>query len=157
MTQEVKMSEEDLNLVENEEETPQDDLEGLSADLLEDKETPSQVIKIGEEEVPYDEVVQAYNDIKNNENWKKSNTEKAQELAEERRRLDQEKADYEQRRKDFETLEQGLYNKFQPPNNNQVQQEIKLPEDFEEYDPAVKALFQKIQGLETENRKFREC
>ena len=109
------MAEEDLNLT-TEGETSQDELEGLSADSLEEKEISTETIKIGDKEVPYNEVVERYNNSFNDENWEKKNTVRSQELAEEKRRLEQDRTDFEQRRRDFETLEQLAEIITQHPN-----------------------------------------
>jgi len=64
--------------------TPTETSEGLDASLFEETPTSElsnekeETIQIGDAEVPYREVIEAYT---NKSNWQKSNTQKAQELA----------------------------------------------------------------------------
>ncbi|PIZ12970.1 MAG: hypothetical protein COY53_07245 [Elusimicrobia bacterium CG_4_10_14_0_8_um_filter_37_32] len=133
--------------------TPTETSEGLDASLFEETPTSElsnekeETIQIGDAEVPYREVIEAYT---NKSNWQKSNTQKAQELAEERRRLEE----TEQR---LLQQEQGLRN--YPINQQQTRtpnEQGLSEEDLNDLDPATRTIIQKVSTMEQRVNQWQE-
>ncbi len=132
----------------------QDDLAGLTPELIEPAPRTSQPdkIKVGEEEVPLDYVIKAY---QNKSEWQKSNTQKAQEIAEERRRLTDEQRVISEREANLRALEQGIYQQA-PAYQTQTPQYQPPPDNFEIDDPVTKQLFQTVKGVGEKFNQFQE-
>jgi len=118
-----------------------------SADVTDDVTIPE--IDLGDEKVPYDEVLKAYKDYKSDSDWQASNTQKAQEIAEERRQFDDDRRQFEQRQ--YEMMQQ--MDKLQ--QTQQPQDTFEIPEDFEN-DPALAEMYKENRELKTEFQKFTE-
>lgn len=149
-------------------ETPTTD--DLDVSLIEEEpitevSTDVEKVLIDDQEVPYDEVINAY---KNKGEWQKSNTQKAQEIAEERRRLDSIKSEIEQREQNLRAWEQGMYqgrgqtqlNEQPPQQFNLSQEELDLMTPYErkiyEYTKAQDERWQQWQQEQQKKEFTRE-
>ena len=107
-----------------------------------------EVIRVGEEEVPYDDVIKAY---QNKSEWQKSNTQRAQEIAEDKRRLEEQQRQIEQREVDLRAWEQGMYQgrtQAQPQEQPQNADFNLTPEELEDMTAYERKMynFQKTQA-----------
>lgn len=132
------------------------DLDGIDPTLLENEDR-IQMIDIDGKEVAYDNVVQAYKDMQNNDNWKSANDTRAKEIAAEKRALEEERAQFDRQRQEFETMARGMYDQQQTYQQPQYEQpntgNLQLSqEDLEDMTPVEKALYLEMQ----ENRRYRE-
>jgi hypothetical protein len=138
-------------------ETPETPVE----ETLEVEQEEKEVVLIDDQEVPWDSVVKAYQDMQNNQNWQASNTQKAQEIAAEKQRLEADKQYVEQLRKDAELL---LNRTYQPQTPYQTQQAVEQQdeyfglnkEEFEDLTTTEKMLLKSQFETNQSLKKFQE-
>ncbi len=112
-----------------------------------------EVIKIGDEEVPLKEAIDAY---KNKNNWQQSNTQEAQRIAKEKKRLEEEQRHIEEEKARIEMLVQQQQltpqqQQSQPPESKNPLEDLGI--DPEDVDPATKAILDRLQKQE---QRFNE-
>lgn len=138
---------------------PTDELAGLEPSLIED-ETPiepeepteepiEEVIKIGENEIPLNELEKIYSDYSNDNKWKAANDKRSAEIKEKERQL-------QERETDLRAYEQSQYQKRETPKMEPPSIQGLSQEELEDLDPATKAIYDRMNSMSQQFESWQQ-